>query len=183
MRRILCSLAFVGVLGHVTIVPPILAEEFKLEPGFKFLFNGKDLTGWKLKSDGSSLDGKTEAPKKRFQVIDGKLVIDGKTRGNMIIETAHRFDKDVHIKFEFLPDDKCNNDLYFRGNKFDIKRGDVKNLKPGAWHLFEIIVTGDKVEFKCNGEVQRVGKAKSASPLGIRAEFGAIQFRNIRYKE
>ena len=28
------------------------------------------------------------------------------------------FEKDVHIKFEFLPDAKCNNDLYIRGIKF-----------------------------------------------------------------
>ena len=101
----------------------------------------------------------------------------------MVIETSKTFDKDVTIQFEVLPDEKCNNDLYIRGNKFDIKKGGVKNLEPGKWHKFEIVVKGKKIEFKCNGQTQRTGKVKKASPLGIRAEFGAISFRNLRFKE
>ncbi len=159
------------------------AEEFKLEDGFKAFFNGKDLTGWKLRQGGASLDGKTATAKDRIQVLDGNLVIDGKAKGNLVIDTAHQFAKDVHIKFEFLPDAACNNDLYFRGNKFDLKKGSVKNFKPGEWHQFEIIVKGDKVEFKCNGESQRMGAAKAVSSLGVRAEFGAVQFRRMRFQE
>ena len=159
------------------------ADEFKLEDGFKAFFNGKDMTGWKLRKGGDSLDGKTATAKNRIQVLDGKLVIDGKAKGNLVIDTAHQFAKDVHIKFEFLPDERCNNDLYFRGNKFDLKKGSVKNFKPGEWHRFEIIVKGDKVEFKCNGESQRTGAAKAASSLGVRAEFGAVTFRRMRFKE
>jgi hypothetical protein len=157
------------------------ADEFKLEDGFVLFFNGEDLTGWKLRG-GDSLDGKTEAPNKRIQVSDGKLVIDGKVKGNMVIDTTKEFAGDVHIKFQYLPDSACNNDLYFRGTKFDIKKGGVKNIKVDEWNDFEIIVRGTDVEFKNNGETQRTEKVKSeSSPLGVRAEFGAIAIRRMRY--
>ena len=155
----------------------------KLDPGFTSFFNGKDLTGWKLRAGGASLDGKTETDKKRFQVVDGDLVIDGKSRGNVVIDTQKAFSGDVHVKFEFQAGKGCNNDLYFRGLKFDIKAGGVKNLKEGEWQQFEIVVQGKKVEFKCDGEVQRTQNAKNdSSPLGVRAEFGAIKYRGFQSK-
>src|SRR5262249_40492663 len=103
------------------------ADEFKLEPGFTLLFNGKDLSGWKTKK-GDSLEGKTEAWNKRFTVSDGKIVIDPAVKGDVIITTAQELAGDVHIKFDFLPGKGCNNDLFFRGLKFDLKTGDVKNF-------------------------------------------------------
>ena len=36
------------------------------------LFNGKDLTGWRVGAE--ILDGKTESADKRFQVVDGVIV-------------------------------------------------------------------------------------------------------------
>jgi hypothetical protein len=160
------------------------ADDFKPEAGFTLLFNGKDLTGWKNQKGNESLDGKAEVGKTRFQVQEGNLVVDAKTKGNLVINTAKEFSKDVHIKFEYLPGPGCNNDLYLRGMKFDLKKPDVKNMKEGEWNEFEIIVTGDKAEFKNNGEAQRTDKPKVASsPLGVRAELGPIQIRRVRYKE
>ena len=70
-----------GVLAISSMTwSPVIARsaeaEFKLEPGFSLFFNGKDLTGWKLHK-GASLDKMTEAPRKRFQVKERKLIIDG----------------------------------------------------------------------------------------------------------
>src|SRR5262245_24135310 len=67
------------------------ADDFKLEPGFTLLFNGKDLGGWKEKTGGASLDGKTEAYKGRFKVTDGVIVIDPKVGGDVRIETQKKF--------------------------------------------------------------------------------------------
>jgi hypothetical protein len=160
------------------------ADDFKVEDGFTLLFNGKDLTGWKTKKGNESLDGKTEAYNGRFKVADGVLVIDPKVKGDVRIMTAKEFAKDVHVKFEFLPGKGCNNDLFLRGLKFDLKVPDVKNLKEGEWNEFEIVIKGDKAEFKCNGEVQRTNTAKpAATPWEIRAELGPVQFRRIRIKE
>ncbi len=181
MRSLFCVL-FLTVMAVPSLL--VAGDDFKLEPGYTLLFNGKNLDGWKTKTGNASLDGKTEAYKGRFSVKDGTIVIDPKVKGDVIIQTARSFDKDVHIKFEFLPAKGCNNDLFIRGHKFDLVKGNVKNFKEGEWHQFEIIVKGDATQFKCNGETQRTAKNKSASsPLGIRAEFGAIQIRRIRFKE
>jgi hypothetical protein len=156
--------------------------EPKLEPGFTLLFNGKNLDGWKTKA-GEALDGKTEAFKGRFQVAQGKLTIDPSVKGDVVIVTAKEFAKDVHIKFDFMPGPACNNDLFFRGNKFDITLK-LKGLKEGTWNELDIIAQGDKVEFKVNGQPANASKNKAAgNALGIRAEFGAMEIRNVRAKE
>ena len=171
------------VILLTAVLPASAADDFKVEPGYKSFFNGKDLTGWMLRKGGTPLDGKTETAKKRFQVTNGTIVIDGKSRGNMVIDTGTSFSGDVHIKFEFRAQKGCNNDLYFRGLKFDIKKGGVRNLKYGEWQTFEIVVKGKTVQFKCDGDVQRTQKARNeSSSLGIRAEFGAIAYRRMRYK-
>ena len=184
MRTLCCAtvLAGLALLASAPALPA--ADDFKLEEGFKLLFNGKDLTGWKTQKDNESLDGKTEAYKGRFKVSDGKLVIDEKIKGDLRIVTAQEFAKDVHIKFEFLPGKGCNNDLLIRGLKFDLKTPDIKNLKEGEWNTFEIIIKGDKAEFKCNGETQRTGMTKGGpTPLTLRAELGPVEIRRIRVKE
>jgi hypothetical protein len=183
MRRVLSTLPPAILVVLATSSFPVGAGADKLEPGFTSLFNGKNLDGWKTK-DGKSLDGKTDAYDGRFKVEGGSLVIDYKVKGDRTINTAKEFGKDVHIKFEFKPGKGCNNDLYFRGIKFDLTKGNVKNMKEDDWNTLEIIATGKKVEFKNNGETQRTNNAtKDSTPLGVRAEFNAVEIKNIRYKE
>jgi hypothetical protein len=182
MRSCLYAFAFTCIVTWVA-GKVATAGEFKLEPGFTLLFNGKNLDGWKARG-GEALDGKTEAFKGRFRIADGAIVIDYKMKGNAVIDTVKEFGKDLHIKFEFRPDKACNNDFYLRGLKFDIVPNQIKNLKVDEWNELEIIVKGDKVEYKCNGETARTNAAKAgATPFGIRAEFGAIELRHIRAKE
>ncbi|MBM4071017.1 MAG: DUF1080 domain-containing protein [Planctomycetes bacterium] len=158
-------------------------DDFKLEPGFVLLFNGKNLDGWKTRKGGEALDGKTEAYKGRFKVDDGKLIIDPKVRGDVIIDTAKPLVGDVHIKFEFLPGKGCNNDLFIRGLKFDLVKQQVKSIKEGEWNKFEIVIKGKKAEFLCNGQVARSTTVKNASSvLGVRAEFGPVEIRRLRAK-
>src|SRR5262245_14843957 len=185
MRRLSHVFVFSGLL----LVPlmGVSADDFKLEEGFKLLFNGKNLDGWKEASKNKeSLDGKIEAYGGRFKVVEGRLVYDPAVKGDLYIETAKEFSKDVHIKFDFKAGPKCNNDFFLRGTKFDIVPGMKENekVKEGEWYTFEIIVTGDKIEHRINGETARSSKAKTASsPFKLRAEFGAIELKNIRAKE
>jgi hypothetical protein len=180
MRIVFCGL-LLTVVAAAARPRATAGEDFKPEPGFTLLFNGKDLTGWKAKKGNEPLDGKTEAFKGRFKVVGGKLVIDPKVKGDVTIQTAKELGKDAHIKFEFLPGPGCNNDLFFRGHKFDITKKNVKNLKEGEWNQFEIISRGPEVEFKANGQTQRKAKVKvDSSPLGIRAEYGPIEIRRLR---
>src|SRR5262245_58865170 len=165
----------------------IATDDFKLEPGFTLLFNGKNLDGWKEASGKKeAVDGKTEAYGGRFKVVEGRLVFDPEVKGDLHLETTKSFGKDVHIKFDFKAGAKCNNDFFLRGTKFDIIPGNKenKNVKEGEWYTFEIIVSGDKIEHKIAGETSRTAKTKgNSSPLKLRAEFGVIEIKNIRAKE
>ena len=180
-------LFLLSVLAFGICLSPITAGDSKLEKGFTLLFNGKNLDGWREASGKKeSLDGKTEAYKGRFKVDDGKLVYDPAVKGDLYIETTKEFAKDVHLKFDFKPGPKCNNDFFIRGTKFDIIPGNKENksAKEGEWSTCEIIVTGDKVEHKVNGQTVRTSTAKSkTSTFKLRAEFGVIEIKNIRVKE
>jgi hypothetical protein len=186
VRRLCCVVVLAGLLP-AGVTWTVAADEFQLEPGFTLLFNGKNLDGWKEASGKKeALDGKTEAYKGRFKVVEGKLVYDPAVKGDLYIETAREFGKDVHIKFDFKPGPKCNNDLFLRGTKFDIIPGNKenKNVKEGEWYTFEIVITGDKIEHKINGETARTSKAKDQpTPFKLRAEIGALEIKNIRVKE
>lgn len=181
MKRILARLL---ASSSCLLVIAVAAQGAEPDAGFSALFNGKDLSGWKTKKGGMDLAGLSESPDHRFKFVEGKLVIDPKAKGDVIIETAKSLSGDLHLKFEFLPGPGCNNDLFLRGLKFDLKPSDVKNLKENEWNQFEIVIAGGKAEFKNNGEVQRTSPVKGdSSPLGIRAEFGPVEFRNLQVKE
>jgi hypothetical protein len=159
------------------------ANEFKAEEGFTLLFNGKDLTGWKT-TKGESLDGKTEAYAGRFKVADGILTLDPSVKGDVRIATAKEFNGDVHLKFDFMPGPKCNNDLFLRGTKFDLRIEDVKEWKEGEWNTCDLVLKDGKVEFKVNGKTIRTMPAKEkSSPFQLRAEIGPMKVRHMRIKE
>lgn len=187
MRRLAFLFLFAGLVALTSRASA--ADDFKLEPGFTLLFNGKNFDGWKeFSGKKEKLDDKTEAFKGRFKIADGKIIIDPSVKGDLHIETQKEFGKDVHIKFDFKPGPKCNNDLFIRGTKFDIVPGnkELKNIKEGEWYTFEIIITGDKIEHKANGETARSGKLKKddkATPFRIRAEIGQVEIKNVRVKE
>jgi hypothetical protein len=184
MRLLSTALLFCSL----TLSSSLAADEFKLEPGYALLLNGKDLSGWKTIApkgkESISLEGKSEAFGGRFKVQAGELILDPKVKGDVRIETEKEFSTDTTIRFEFKPGEGCNNDLFYRGTKFDIKKPDVKNMKDGEWNEFEIIVKDGKAEFRCNGESIKKQTIKGEkSTFGIRAEFGPISIRNLRIKE
>lgn len=92
----------------------------------------------------------------------------------------------MHFKFDFKAGKGCNNDILFRGIKYDIVpgKGENKDVKEGEWYTYELIATGDKVEHKIGGKVVRAAKdAKAkASTIVLRAEFGEIEIKNVRVK-
>ncbi len=186
MRLLSCAL-FVCA----TAMAVVAADEFKLEPGFKLLFNGKNLDGWQTKAGGKDkampLEGKTEAYDNRFQVKDGELVIDYKTKGDKYIETVREFSGDFTIRYDFKPEEGCNNDTLLLGTKFDIVAGaknTIKGVKLGEWNKMEIVAKGGSIDFIVNGEKLSTQKTKSEKgPLVLRAEFGPITYKNIRATE
>src|SRR5689334_9621371 len=70
-----------AVAAAIAFIPATRGgDDFKLEPGFTSLFNGKDLTGWeyRVKKDKENLDGKTETSDKRIEVKDGIILVNAK---------------------------------------------------------------------------------------------------------
>jgi len=148
------------------------------------LFNGKNLDGWREASkDKASLTGKTEAFGGRFKVKDGVIAIDPSVKGDLHIETEKAIEGDTRVVLEVKPGPKCNNDLFIRGTKFDLTLGskEGKNLKDGEWATVEIVIKGDAIEHKINGETARSSKTKGGpTPLRVRAEFGALEIKSVK---
>jgi hypothetical protein len=184
--RLLSCILFALSAGAV-----VAADEFKPEPGYKLIFNGKNLDGWQTKAAGKNksepLDGKTEAFDGRFRVKDGELIVDYKVKGDKYIETQQQFAGDFTIRFDFKPGDKCNNDLLLLGTKFDIRAGEkggLKGVKVDEWNKMEVVVKGGSADFLVNGEKAATQKTKGdKGPFIIRAEFEPISIKNIRASE
>jgi hypothetical protein len=165
------------------------------EPGFRPIFNGKDLTGWRVgKTD---LAGKTASEDGRFAVKDGILVITGskdRPPKNTEIDTVESYDGDFILRLEFRASRDANSGLHLRDKAFahqlqirDYPRvGPYKtlaNYKDGDWNAIEVVVTGTKARCTCNGEVLEAALAiPGKGPLALQSEINVIEYRNIRIK-
>ena len=134
----------------------LLSAAHAEEPGFTPLFNGKDLTGWRLGY--TDLAGKTATDDGRFAVNDGVLVITGskeKPPRMEEIDTDRSFDGDFTLRLEFCASRDANSGLHLRDKAFshqlqirDYPRvgpyKDLKNYKDEDWNAIEVVVTGTK---------------------------------------
>ena len=83
-------------------------DNFKLEPGFTSLFNGRDLTGWGFRKRKSlkrleSFDGKKASNDNRYVAINGRLVVTTPPEGRRFQQlwTTQEFPKNFILKLEF----------------------------------------------------------------------------------
>jgi hypothetical protein len=173
----------------------LLAAARADEPGFQPLFNGKDLTGWRLgKTD---LAGRTASDDGRFSVKDGILVITGSkdTPPKMAeIDTVESYDSDFTLRLEFRASRDANSGLHLRDKAFphqlqirDYPRvGPYKTLKDyraGDWNAIEVIVAGKKARCTCNGELLEAAlEIPDKGPLALQSELNVVEYRNIRVK-
>jgi hypothetical protein len=163
-------------------------DEFPVEEGFTRLFNGKDLSGWRLGQE--SLDGKTETADHRFAAKDGAIVIQGAPKIEDLY-TVREFGRDFVLRLEFRAGPRANSGLYIRGKQLQVRDyptiGPYKTLKQfhdGGWNVIEVTVKGDAAECTCNGEL--LEKALAVPPkggIGLQSETGQIEYRRIRLKE
>jgi hypothetical protein len=166
------------------------------EPGFQPIFNGKDLTGWRLgKTD---LAGKTASADGRFAVKDGILVVTGSkdTPPKMAeIDTVESYDGDFTLRLEFRASRNANSGLHLRDKAFahqlqirDYPRvgpyKTLKNYKDGGWNAIEVSVTGTKARCTCNGELLEAAlEIPAKGPLALQSEINVIEYRDIRMKK
>src|ERR1700730_17371399 len=98
MRYIMGSLFAATLLGGL-VVPGNAGDDGQVEPGYRSLFNGKDLTGWKYYKE-IDLTGKTETADKRFRVVEGVIVAE-EGKGIKDLYTDKAFNKEFNVKMEF----------------------------------------------------------------------------------
>ena len=165
------------------------------ERGFKSIFNGKDLSGWRLGY--TEMAGKTTSDDGRFVVKDGILVISGSkdTPPKMAeIDTVESYDGDFTLRLEFRASKDANSGLHLRDKAFahqlqirDYPRVGpykaLKGYKDGDWNAIEVIVTGTKAHCTCNGELLEAAlEIPGNGPLALQSETNVVEYRNIRIK-
>ena len=174
---VLCVLAFGATAAE------------KSETGVTELFNGKDLTGWCYQT-GEKFDGKTESSDKRYTAKDGILVVNA-GKGIKQLWTTAVFPNDFELKLEFRAAVDADSGLFVRKPQLQVRdylvAGPYKMLKkykPQEWNEIIVTVKGTVAHCTCNGEVLEAAlKVPATGGIGLEADRGQMEYRNIRLKE
>jgi hypothetical protein len=189
--RSLCIRAAVLFVGSVALTAT-RADDFKPEPGYISLFNGKDLTGWGFQTN--NFDGKTATDDGRFSATNDILVVHPREpRLMQILWTTREFPKDFNLKLEFRAAVNADSGIFIRKPQLQCrdyfvagpdKYKDLKNYKPREWNEIEVTVKGGIARCTCNGEVlEEAMKVPETGPIGLEADRGRMEYRRIRLKE
>lgn len=167
------------------------------------LFNGKNLSGWRVRSEGK--------PKKGWKVV--RSVLANTPPSSDLISEQEFEDFKLHLEFN-LPQ-KSNSGVYLRGryevqieNGQDssdaperhrmgevygfLKRTSDPSKKPGQWQTYDITLVGRKVTVALNGQViidnQEIpgitggalnSNEGTAGPIFLQGDHGKVSFRKI----
>jgi len=186
------------LLSCALVAPPALGPLAGESPQGEWvsLFNGKDLTGWRIVHDAA------------FEVVDGNLRL---VKGMGWLRTEKEY-KDFILEFEWRAlVDKYDSGIFLRAGlegkpwpkdgwqvnlRYDALGGLVKGFRPvvpaenpkmplNQWVKFRLEVKGKRVTLDVNGERAWEFDALDADKgcLGIQAEDRAFDFRNLRIQE
>ena len=192
----------VAVLILCGLLMPILraadaAKAPAAEDGAVQLFNGKDLTGWHYQGEPDDvLAGKTESTDGRYTAKDGVLVVntsDEPNHGKRLRQlwTVQKFPNDFELRLEFRAAVNADSGLFIRGPQLQVRDypvagpyKELKKYKPQDWNEIVVVVKGKVAHCTCNGEVLEAAfKLGSTGPIGLEADHGQMEYRNIRLKE
>lgn len=193
----------------LSILVLILLSSFTTSSKKQSLFNGKDLTGWKIYG--------TE----KWFVDKGLLVCKSGPDKQYGYLATEKFYKNFDLTLEFLQVSDGNSGVFFRSTIEGTKiagwqcevapkghdtggiyesygRGWLKQidddkeniLKPGEWNTLRIRVVGDRVQTWLNGQLmvdlsdEKIGKADGSIALQIHEGGGIkVEWRNLNIEE
>lgn len=170
------------------------AEDVKDAEGYIVLYNGKDLTGWQYKAD-DKFDGKTEASDGRYSAKGESLTVNPFTEGKgpklRQLWTTREFPKNFTLKIEFRAQVNADSGIFLRKPQLQCRdylvAGPYKQLKkykPQEWNEIVVVVKDNVAHCTCNGEVlEEALKLPATGPIGLEADRGQMEYRNIRVKE
>jgi hypothetical protein len=193
-RRSFLVLALAGSTALLTSLPLQSAEsDWKPDPGFESLFNGKDLTGWCYQPS-EAFDGKVEAIDGRYSAKDGNLVVHPFKEGGARFRqlwTVRTFPKNFHLKLQFRAEHNADSGVFLRKPQLQCRdywvAGPYFQLKKYnylGWNDIEVIVKDNTAYCTCNGEVlQDALKLPADGPVGLEADRGTMEYRHLQIKE
>lgn len=193
----------------IALVALLIAGNLSAAEGFRPLFNGKDLTGWKLRNPQGT---------PTWSVKDGVLVNDvsgGKHGTDLVSEQKFG---DFVLRYEYKIAKGANSGVYLRGRHEiqvldDYERGRPSKGGNGAiyntapvtkfaskpadeWQTAEATIKGNKVTVVLNGEkvhdnvtVDKAtggeldNKVDQPGSIMLQGDHGSISFRKIEIKE
>jgi len=183
---------------------PTRADDFKPEPGFVSLFNGKDLTGWRYVPDAKNglkeddkFDGKTEASDGRYSAKEGIITVHphDAAKGPRIrqLYTTQEFPKNFTLKLEFRAEVNADSGVFIRKPQLQCRDylvagpeayKKLKQYKAQDWNTLLIVVKDGVAHCTCNGEVlEDALKLPATGPIGLEADRGQMEYRHIQIKE
>jgi hypothetical protein len=194
---------------YLSIIVLVILSAFTLPAKKQSLFNGKDLTGWKIYG--------TE----KWFVEKGLLVCESGPDKQYGYLATEKFYKNFDLTLEFLQEADGNSGVFFRSTIDGTKisgwqcevapkghdtggiyesygRGWLKQidddkeniLKPGEWNTMRIRVVGDKVQTWLNGQPmvdfsdEKIGQGNGSIALQIHDGGGIrVKWRNLVIEE
>ncbi len=156
MRFVIVPFALLAALACV--MTGKAGDDFKPEPGYVSLFNGKDLAAWKYYKE-TDLTGKTETADKRFRVAGGVIIAE-EGKGIKDLYTVKAFNGEFNVKMEFRASLKADSGVYVRGPQLQVRdfirrKEMVKQLtkfKNDDWNELDITVKNGVVTTVVNGK-------------------------------
>jgi len=188
-----CFLPIVSLGLLLAATPALRADDFKIEPGFVSLYNGKDLTGWGYSAT-ENFDGKTEASDGRYTAKGEALVVNPPKEGSPRLRqlwTTKEFPKDFELRLEFRAAVNADSGIFLRKPQLQCRDylvagpyKELKSYKPQEWNEIVVIVKDGIAHCTCNGEVLEAAlKLPATGPVGLEADRGQMEYRRIRIKE
>jgi hypothetical protein len=180
------------------------------EKDFRPLFNGKDLTGWRLRNPNSH---------NSWSVEPGGILKNTVEHGSHGVDlvTLRKF-LNFTVRYEYMTPENSNSGFYLRGRHelqilgdyksgeatlsgngsiYNFKAPDKFITKPaGEWQTAEATIIGDRITVIMNGVKihdnvqcdrgtggQLDDNVKAPGPILLQGDHGTVSFRNILIKE
>lgn len=194
------------ILALLISISTLHAEEWKPDPGFKSLFNGKDLSGWcfRAKTDRKTpeigeiiekFDGKTSSSDAgRYSAKDRILTVNfpkGKERLGSQLYTIAEFPEDFTLRLEFRASENADSGVFIRKPQLQCRDypiagpyTELKNYQSGSWNKLEVIVKDGIAKATCNGEILETAiQLPPTGPIGLEGDRGQMEYRRIQISE
>jgi hypothetical protein len=202
-------------LGCLTLITLVFATAVRSnaaddEKDFKPLFNGKDLTGWRLRNPNGHPSWSVEPGGVLKNTVEKGM------HGTDLV-TDKKF-WNFTVRYEYMTPENSNSGFYLRGRHeiqilgdhksgqatitgngsiYNFKAPDKFVTKPaGEWQTAEATIIGNRITVTMNGvkihdnvECNKAtgseidNKVTEPGPIFLQGDHGTVSFRNIRIKE